>query len=144
MKPILGKGCRPVLKVKSPKFTRILTSPGVSVQPRINVVRGGNGALRGNAVGGSAFNNNNNTVLYQKVGKNGEHLKFGISKNPATRYTSSELNGGKLKIIAQGSRQEMLRLERNVHSTLPIGSEERQKGYINIQASKGYKIPPYK
>ncbi|MBX9703203.1 MAG: hypothetical protein K2X39_03530 [Silvanigrellaceae bacterium] len=83
-------------------------------------------------------------VLYQKIGPNGEHLKFGISKNPGTRYTATELNGGKLKIIAQGSRKEMLRLERNLHSTLPIGPEERQKGYINIQAAKGYKIPPYK
>lgn len=117
---------------------------GVRVQPKINVIAGGNRSLGGNVVGGKAFNKTNNTVLYQKVGPNGEHLKFGISKNPATRYTSSELNGGRLKIVAQGSRQEMLRLERNLHSTLPIGPEERQKCYINIQASKGYKIPPYK
>ena len=29
---------------------------GVRVQPRINVINGGNGALRGNAVGGGSFN----------------------------------------------------------------------------------------
>ena len=82
-------------------------------------------------------------MLYQKVGANGEHLKFGITKNPGSRYTTTELNGGKLKIVAQGSRQEMLQLEREVHSKLPIGPEERQKGYVNMQASKGYKVPPY-
>ena len=34
------------------------------------------------------------TVLYQKLGTAGEHLKYGITKDPATRYTSSELDGG--------------------------------------------------
>ena len=116
---------------------------GVNIQPRINVVQGGNAPLNGNAVGGGALANNN-SVLYQKVGPNGEHLKFGITKNPGSRYTTNELNGGRLKIIAQGSRQEMLRLERDTHSTLPIGPEERQKGYINMQTTKGYKAPPYK
>lgn len=116
---------------------------GVSLAPRVNIVPGRNTLLGGNPVGGRSLNNNN-AVLYQKVGPDGEHLKFGVTKNPASRYNRSELNGGRLKIVAQGSRQEMLRLERNVHSTLPIGPEERQKGYINIQAAKGYKIPPYK
>jgi len=116
---------------------------GVNVQPRVNVINGVNGALKGNAVGGGSFNNSN-CVLYQKVGENGEHFKFGITKNPGSRYSATELNGGRLKIVAQGSRQEMLELERKVHATLPIGSEERQKGYINMQASKGYKVPPYK
>jgi RHS repeat-associated protein len=51
------------------------------------------------------------TYLYQKVGTAGEHLKFGITGNPATRYTAAELNGGQLRIIAQGERSEMLSLE---------------------------------
>jgi curved DNA-binding protein CbpA len=87
---------------------------------------------------------NSDAILYQKTGPNGEHLKFGITKNPKTRYTTKELLGGKLKIIARGTRQEMLDLERSLHATLPVGPEERQSGYVNVQANKGYKIPPYK
>lgn len=83
------------------------------------------------------------TYLYQKVGAEGEHLKFGITKNPATRYTQEELAGGRLKIIGQGSREDMLQLERNLHETLPIGPEEAQKFYIQKQIEKGLKPPPY-
>jgi RHS repeat-associated protein len=84
------------------------------------------------------------TYLYQKVGPEGEHLKFGITNNPATRYTPEELGGGRLKIIGSGSRQEMLELERNLHENLPIGSEEGQRFYIQKQIEKGLKPPPYR
>jgi len=83
------------------------------------------------------------TYLYQKVGALGEHLKFGITKSPATRYTQEELAGGRLRIIGQGERQEMLRLERQLHETLPIGPEERQLFYIQKQIEKGLTPPPY-
>ncbi len=83
------------------------------------------------------------TYLYQKVGAAGEHLKFGITGNPATRYTAAELNGGQLRIIGQGERSEMLRLERQLHETLPIGPEEQQLFYIQKQVEKGLKPPPY-
>ncbi len=83
------------------------------------------------------------TYLYQKVGAQGEHLKFGITKNPATRYTQEELGGGRLKILTEGSRKDMLQLERNLHETLPIGPEEAQKFYIQKQIEKGLKPPPY-
>lgn len=83
------------------------------------------------------------TYLYQKVGKNGEHLKFGITDDLATRYTVAELNGGRLRVIAQGGRAEMLRLERGLHKTLPIGPEERQLFYIQKQIEQGLKPPPY-
>lgn len=39
---------------------------------------------------------------YQKVGPSGAHLKFGITKGPATRYTTAELAGGPLRILASG------------------------------------------
>jgi hypothetical protein len=81
--------------------------------------------------------------LYQKVGADGQHLKFGITKTPATRYTQEELAGGKLKIVGQGSREEMLKLERNIHEALPIGPEEALKFYIQKQVQKGLKPPPY-
>jgi len=83
------------------------------------------------------------TYLYQKVGAQGEHLKFGITDNPATRYTVAELNGGSLRIIGQGERSEMLSLERQLHETLPIGPEDRQLFYIQKQVQKGLKPPPY-
>ena len=81
--------------------------------------------------------------LYQKLSAAGKHLKYGTSKNPATRYTKKEMAGGRLKIIASGDRKSMLALERNAHKTLPIGPEEGQTVYEGIQAAKGYKVPPY-
>jgi RHS repeat-associated protein len=84
------------------------------------------------------------TYLYEKLGPNGEHLKYGItSNNPDGRYTTKELNGGKLKILAKGSRGDMLEMERNLHETMPIGPEEGQSFYEDIQAAKGLKTPPY-
>ena len=83
------------------------------------------------------------TYLYQKVGAQGEHLKFGITKNPATRYTQEELGGGQLRILTEGPRKDMLQLERNLHETLPIGPEEAQKFYIQKQIEKELKPPPY-
>ncbi len=90
-----------------------------------------------------AFRSSRLTYLYQKFGPLGEHLKFGIATNPATRYTKAELAGGRLKILAHGPRDEMLRLERNLHETLPIGSEERQLFYIQKQIGNGLIPPPY-
>lgn len=84
------------------------------------------------------------TYLYQKVGAHGEHLKFGITKSPATRYTQEQLAGGRLRIIGRGERSEMLRLERQLHETLPIGPEERQLFYIQKQIEKGLRPPPFK
>ena len=84
------------------------------------------------------------TYLYQKLGANGEHLKFGITGNPGTRYTVAEMNGGQLNIIAQGARDDMLQLERNLHETLPMGPEEGQQFYIQKQIEKGLTPPPYK
>ena len=83
------------------------------------------------------------TYLYQKLGAAGEHLKYGITNNPATRYTEAELAGGRLKILTQGSRQDMLKLERDRHETLPIGREEAQKFYIQMQIDRGLMPPPY-
>lgn len=91
----------------------------------------------------SSFAAEDTTYLYQKLGAGGEHLKFGITANPATRYTAAELNGGSLNIIAQGQRADMLSLERNLHSTLPIGPEEGQLFYIQQQTARGLIPPPY-
>ncbi|WP_218030600.1 Hint domain-containing protein, partial [Sinomonas atrocyanea] len=85
----------------------------------------------------------NSCSLYQKLGPDGEHLKYGISNNPSTRYTAAQLNGGSLKILATGERRDMLALERDLHSTLPIGPEEGQSIYVQIQIKKGLLPPPY-
>ncbi len=77
----------------------------------------------------------NTTFLYQKVGAGGEHLKFGITVNPATRYTAAELQGGQLRILAQGERSEMLGLERRLHETLDlIGNSVRKVELIESRA----------
>jgi hypothetical protein len=83
-------------------------------------------------------------ICIRKLGAAGEHLKYGISKNPETRYTEEELAGGQLKILAMGPRKDMLKLERDLHETLPIGPEEGQKFYIQKQIEKGLIPPPYK
>jgi hypothetical protein len=111
------------------------------------VVGGGEGAVEKEAAeaGVQAIRGAENrlTYLYQKVGSEGEHLKFGITNNPATRYTQEQLGGGRLKILTSGSRADMLQLERNLHETLPIGPEERQSFYIQKQVDKGLNPPPY-
>jgi len=83
------------------------------------------------------------TFLYEKLAADGSHLKYGITKNPLTRYSDSQLAGGRLKFLAQGDRGDMLKLERDLRSTLPIGLEERQLYYVIIEFLKGYRVPPY-
>lgn len=83
------------------------------------------------------------TYLYQKLGALGEHLKFGITRNPATRYTAEQLAGGKVNIIAEGAKKDMLQLERNLHETLPIGPQEGQRFYLQKQVENGLTPPPY-
>ncbi len=95
------------------------------------------------ASGSPVVTKKGDNILYQKVGPKGEHLKFGITKNPNTRYTKEQLGGGRLKEIARGDKKEMLSLERKLHKKLPIGSEEGQKFYIRKQVEQGLKPPPY-
>ncbi len=109
---------------------------GYDLGPAVTGVAGGFvGGIRGAASRGTTF-------LYQKVGSLGEHLKFGITTNPATRYTAEELAGGRLRILARGLRADMLALERKLHETLPIGAEEGQIFYIQLQVEKGL-LPPW-
>ena len=84
-----------------------------------------------------------NTYLYQKLAADGTHLKYGVTVNLATRYTKAELAGGRLKVLASGANKDILRLERNLHSTMPIGAEEGQKVYLRIQEAAGLLLPPY-
>jgi hypothetical protein len=87
---------------------------------------------------------NAETLIYQKVGPNGEHLKFGIAKNEfkasgqLTRYTDAELGGGRTRILGGGSRSDMLNLERRLHENMPLGPQEGQKFYYKMQLENGY------
>ncbi len=110
---------------------------GLALKDTAILKRAGQGPLLGDLQSGRT------SYLYQKVGPKGEHLKYGISYSPATRYTQAELGGGRLKVLANGSREEMLRLERGLHSWLPIGPEEAQEVYLRVQLRNGLRIPPY-
>ncbi len=79
--------------------------------------------------------------LYQKLDMNGNHLKFGVTDNLQGRYNAAQLNGGWLVQLTEGTRREMLALERMLHETLPLGSEERQKQYVTKQIQKGLRHP---
>ena len=81
--------------------------------------------------------------LYQKLSSTGEHLKYGITKNLATRYTAAEMNGGRLNNLASGTKSDMLALERSLHEWLPIGPEEGQAFYVLKQIANGLRPPPY-
>ena len=82
-------------------------------------------------------------VLYQKLDAQGNHLKFGITKDPVRRYTKAQLNGGSLSELAEGSREEMLKLEAALHKSIPPGPEEAQLFYFEFQAREGIRPPPY-
>ncbi|HLB49908.1 MAG TPA: hypothetical protein VJL59_23055, partial [Anaerolineales bacterium] len=60
------------------------------------------------------------TYLYQLVDKTtGQHLKFGISSTPRTRYSQVFMSDKTMRIISSGSRAEMLASERWLVERLP-------------------------
>jgi RHS repeat-associated protein len=84
----------------------------------------------------SAFPQNGQVTyyLYDKVSAAGEHLKFGMTTNPWTRYTNKELAGGYIEILFQGpDKGKIEALERLLHKNLPLGLEEGQTAYIAVQ-----------
>jgi hypothetical protein len=58
-------------------------------------------------------------TLYGKVDKDGNLLKWGVTKDLDTRYTYVELNGGKLVTVESGPRREMLKKERDLVEIFP-------------------------
>jgi RHS repeat-associated protein len=58
-------------------------------------------------------------TLYGKFDKNGKFLKWGISDDPQTRYSSKELNGGYVKEYRNGSRSDILKMERRLVERYP-------------------------
>ena len=70
------------------------------------------------------------TYLYDKLDRYGNHMKYGITNNPKTRYTRAQLAGGRLKLLLRGTREDILAMERWMHENLPLGPEEGQEFYI--------------
>ncbi len=77
------------------------------------------------------------------MGSAGEHLKYGITEDPTTRYTSKERDEGSLNSLARGPKQGMLAIERSLHETPPIGPEKGHLFYIQKQIANGLRPSPY-
>ena len=60
----------------------------------------------------------------------------------SARAWTRVLGVGSLRILERGSRADMLALERELYETLPIGAEEGQSFYIQLQVAKGL-LPPW-
>lgn len=59
----------------------------------------------------------------------GDYLKTGISKNPLSRYSQTFMRGKRMRILQEGSRREMLNLERFI--------VERDPGPLNREPWAG-------
>lgn len=83
------------------------------------------------------------TSLYQVVNADGSHGKFGITVNPATRYSARQLDGGTLHVLAEGSRKQMLQTERYMHETIPPGNREGARAHkIYAAIQRGWQADP--
>lgn len=60
-------------------------------------------------------------TLYEKYDKDGNFLKHGVTKHedPSKRYTSREIDGGRIVRTDRGPRSEMIRKERDLVETNP-------------------------
>ena len=57
--------------------------------------------------------------LYRLVDDEGQFLKWGITQDMAKRYPKWFMEGKKMFKFAEGSRADMLRLERDLVETMP-------------------------
>jgi hypothetical protein len=57
--------------------------------------------------------------LYALSDAKGHFLKWGVSQNAATRYSQRELANSTVKVVATGTRADMLWLERCLVETIP-------------------------
>jgi hypothetical protein len=76
------------------------------------------GAGKGNKPHGNTVGNQP-AELYALIDSNGRFLKWGVSQNPNTRYSKSELNGGRVVVVGSGTRDEMIALERALTESMP-------------------------
>ena len=66
-------------------------------------------------------------TLYQKFDRDGNFLKWGVTKHedPAKRYTRKQIDGGRVRSVERGPRDEMLRKERDLVERRP-GPDNRE------------------
>ena len=85
------------------------------------------GAVR---IHGNSASSQATSYLYRlEVATTGEYLKTGISQNPLSRYSQTFMRGKEMEILQQGSRREMLNLERFI--------VERDPGPLNREPWAG-------
>ena len=72
-------------------------------------------------------------ALYGRFNADGNFEKWGISQNPNIRYSTTVLDGGRLKIYRTGARSEILKQERRL--------VERFPGPLNKEPWAGSKTP---
>ena len=82
-------------------------------QNSLNIVNGENG------VHGNSRNSARTTWLYELQTSDGQFLKYGISVNPNTRYSSSFMVGKRIIPITSGTRSDMLAVERQMVTANP-------------------------
>lgn len=70
--------------------------------------------------------------LHRLEDQNGNLLKWGVTQNPATRYTKGYMRGKVLDPVNIGPRDEILRLER--------GLVESQPGPLNCEPWAGRRL----
>jgi RHS repeat-associated protein len=81
--------------------------------------------IHGNSAGSPAT-----SYLYRlEDAATGEYLKTGISQNPFSRYSQTFMRGKRMQILQEGSRREMLNLERFI--------VERDPGLLNREPWAG-------
>lgn len=73
-------------------------------------------------------------TLYAKFDRNGNFEKWGISKDPDSRYTLSEMAGGWLKPLRTGPRDLMLDKERRLTERFP--GPKNKEPWAGIKKSK--------
>jgi hypothetical protein len=118
--PVVGDvigGARAVAKVAG-KFTDIakIVDNAENITQETNIIK----KVHGNTA------NDMPAILYRKLDKDGNFLKWGVTQDTKKRYTIQELNGGWLESIEIGPRREMLKKERKLVETLP-GPENHEQ-----------------
>jgi hypothetical protein len=60
----------------------------------------------------SPFRRQKTAFLYRLFDEAGNFMKWGISQNPAARYSKAFMDGKKIQIVGQGARKFIAGLER--------------------------------
>jgi len=101
--------------------------PGFGNQLELNIVNGRNGVHANSRLSGRT------TYLYELQTKDGQFLKYGISVNPSTRYSTSFMRDKLIEPITSGTRADMIALERQMVIANPTGSLNRESWAVKAR-----------